>query len=400
MTAVQQRLNRLTGVGDPDLLVVGGGVIGLAAAWRSRQGGADVVLVDPSPGHGASWAAAGMLAAVTEAHFGEESLLGLNRRSAEAWPGFRDEIESATGHDLAYRSDGTLAIAHDAGDRDALQELYRFQQELGLGSTWLTPSECRELEPSLAPDLRGGLFVPVDHQVDPRRLVDALAEACRLAGVRLVADAVAEVTTAGERVTGARCAGGSSIRAAHTLLATGWQSAELAGLPASALPPVRPVKGQILRLRMPTGWPVPRHTVRAISQGTSLYVVVRTDGEIVCGATVEEMGADRRVTAGAIYSLMRDAQLVLPMLLEAEFVEATAGLRPGTPDNAPIIGPTSLDGLLVATGHYRNGILLAPVTAELIAALIAGGGAGTPAQLPEWATAFDPRRFGHVSTPA
>lgn len=376
-----------------DLLVVGGGVIGLAAAWRARQSGAEVVVADPSPGHGASWAAAGMLAAVTEAHFGEESLLGLNRRSAGLWPGFRQELEAASGHDLAYRGDGTLAVAYDAGDRDALHELYEYQQELGLGSTWLEASECRDLEPLLAPAIRGGLFVPLDHHVDPRRVVAALAEACRLAGVRLVADAVAEVTLEGGRVVGARCQGGDVVVALKTLLAAGWQSATLAGLPARALPPVRPVKGQIIRLRMPSGWPVPRHTVRAISQGTSLYVVVRPDGEIVCGATVEEMGTDRRVTGGAIYSLLRDAQLVLPMLLEAEFLEATAGLRPGSPDNAPMIGPGALEGLLVATGHYRNGILLAPVTAELIAGLVGAGSGGTEAELPPWAVAFDPRRF-------
>jgi glycine oxidase len=380
-------------VGETDLLVIGGGVIGLASAWRARQLGAEVVVLDPSPGHGASWAAAGMLAAVTEAHFGEESLLGLNRRAAAAWPAFRHELETTTGHDLSYRDDGTLAVAYDGGDRDALRELYDFQQELGLASTWLTASECRDLEPLLASSIRGGLFVPVDHQVDPRKVVVALAEACRDAGVRLVADSVAAVTTEGDRVTGARCENGEVIRARQSLLAAGWQSAGMAGLPAEALPPVRPVKGQILRLRMPTGWPVPRHTVRAISQGTSLYVVVRSDGEIVCGATVEEMGVDRRVTGGGIYTLMRDAQLVLPMLLEAEFLEATAGLRPGSPDNAPMIGPGAVAGLLVATGHYRNGIILAPVTAELIAGLVGAGGGGTEAELPSWATAFDPRRF-------
>ena len=378
---------------DVDLLVVGGGVIGLASAWRARQGGADVALVDPTPGHGASWAAAGMLAAVTEAHFGEESLLGLNRRSARAWAGFASELAAVSGQDLAYRDDGTLAVAYDAGDRDALLELYRFQQELGLESTWLGPGECRDLEPLLAPAIRGGLFVPFDHNVDPRRLGWALIEACRRDGVNLVADSVAEILLHGERVTGARCAGGTVIGAAQTLLAAGWQAAELPGLPARALPPVRPVKGQILRLRLPEGGPVPRHTLRAISQGTSLYVVVRSDGEIVCGATVEELGEDRRVTAGAIYSLMRDAQLVLPMILEAELVEATAGLRPGSPDNAPMIGPGVLEGLLIATGHYRNGILLAPVTAEIIAGLVTAG-SGTPsAELPDWAAAFAPRRF-------
>jgi len=376
-----------------DLLVVGGGVIGLASAWRARQAGADVTLVDPAPGHGASWAAAGMVAPVTEAHFGEESLLGLNRRSAEMWPGFRGEIEAATGHDLAYGDDGTLAVAYDSGDRNALRELFEFQQELGLDSTWLAPGECRELEPLLAPTVRGGLFVAGDHHVDPRRLIGALVEACRRSGVEMVADSVAELVVAGGHVTGARCGAGGTIEARWTLLATGWEGATAPGLPEWARPPVRPVKGQILRLRMPAGIPAPRHTVRAIAQGTSLYIVVRSDGEIVCGATVEEMGTDRRVTGGGIYSLLRDAQLVLPVLLEAQFTEAIAGLRPGSPDNAPMIGLSQLDGLLVATGHYRNGILLTPVTAELVAGLLAAGSGVDRPELPEWAKAFDPRRF-------
>jgi glycine oxidase len=378
---------------NADLLVVGGGVIGLASAWRACQAGADVTLVDPMPGHGASWAAAGMLAAVTEAHFGEEGLLGLNLRSVEAWGGFRSELRTVTGHDLAYRDDGTLAVAYDSGDRGALHELFRFQTELGLDSTWLGPTECRDLEPLLAPVIRGGLFVAGDHQVDPRRLVEALLEACRLSGVNLVTDRVAQLTLAGERVIGASLNDGAVVNAGWTLLANGWEAAGTAGLPEWARPPVRPVKGQILRLRMPAGLPVPRHTVRAIAQGTSLYIVVRPDGEIVCGATMEELGADQRVTGGGIYSLMRDAQLVLPVLLEAEFTGALAGLRPGSPDNAPMIGPSRLDGLLVATGHYRNGILLAPITAELVVGLLATASAGGQPALPEWATAFDPRRF-------
>jgi glycine oxidase len=386
-------------VKSPDLVVVGGGVIGLACAWRARQAGASVLLADDSLGRGASFAAAGMLAAVTEAHFGEEGLLELNLRSAAVWPGFKDELEAATGEDLAYRDDGTLAVAFDTGDRDALMELYRFQQELKLDSSWLTPSACRDIEPLIAPSIRGGLFVSCDHSVDPRRVVQALHAACEGTGVDVVAEAAAEVIVEQGRVAGVRLRDGDVVRAPQTLLAAGWEAGILPGLPTEARPPVRPVKGQIMRLKLPDGYPVPRHTVRAISQGTSLYVVVRPDGEIVCGATVEEMGADTRVTGGGVYALLRDAQLVLPMLLEAEFKEAIAGLRPGSPDNAPMIGLGAIDGLLVATGHYRNGILLAPITASLIAGLVHGGRGGSGAagagggELPSWAAGFDPRRF-------
>jgi glycine oxidase len=375
----------------PDVVVVGGGVIGLSCAWRAATAGARVTLYDPSPGQGASWAAAGMLAPVTEAHFGEEALLRLNLASAEAWPSFAAELEAAAGEQLAYQAEGTLAVAHDAGDRDALLHLLEFQQELGLESSWLGPQACRELEPLLATSIRGGLLARGDHQVDPRRVVSALQLACRSAGVELRRDSVAGILlSAGGAATGVRLAEGETRESAAVVLAAGWRSALVEGLPPEARPPVRPVKGQIIRLRLPPRYKVPGHTVRGISQGSSIYIVIRPDGEIVCGATVEEMGCDTTVTGGGIYTLLRDAQLIFPVLLEAEFVEATAGLRPGSPDNAPLIGPSAVSNLLVATGHFRNGILLAPVTATLVAGLLSSG-AG--AELPSWASAFDPRRF-------
>jgi glycine oxidase len=378
-----------------DVLVIGGGVIGLSIAWTARKAGAGVVLCDPAPGRGASWAAAGMIAPVTEAHFGEEALLCLNLASAEAWPLFAAELSSATGQDLGYQCEGTLAVAHDAGDRNVLLELQKFHRELGLESTWLTADACRQAEPLLASSIRGGLFAKSDHQVDPRRLVRPLAQACGSSGVDMRAEGVTEIVVKGEQAVGARLAGGDMLAAGRTVLAAGWQSALLPGLPPHARPPVRPVKGQILRLRLPARYPVPSHTVRAVSQGSLIYVVVRPDGEIVCGATVEEMGADLAVTGGGIYTLLRDAQLVFPVLLEADFVEAVAGLRPGSPDNAPLIGSSGLGNLLVAGGHYRNGILLAPVTASLVNDLLS---ADDPApELPEWAKSFDPRRFGAAS---
>ncbi|MGH9170195.1 MAG: glycine oxidase ThiO [Acidimicrobiales bacterium] len=377
---------------SPDVLVIGGGVIGLSIALAARAAGAAVVVCDPQPGHGSSWAAAGMIAPVTEAHFGEEALLSLNLRSARSWPSFAHELSRVTGLDLGYQAEGTLAVAHDTGDREVLLELLRFHQELGLDSTWLTASECRQAEPLLAPSIRGGLLARCDHQVDPRRLVQALAEACRLNDVDLLADEVVELIVGRGRAGGVRLRGGGTVLARRTVLAAGWRSASLIGLPDRVRPPVRPVKGQILRLRLPDRYPPPGHTVRAISRGSSVYIVVRPDGEIVCGATVEEMGDDTTVTGGGVYSLLRDAQLVFPVLLEASFVEASAGLRPGSPDNAPLIGPSELSGLLVATGHYRNGVLLAPVTADLMAGLLASD-LSVP-ELPGWAKSFDPRRFG------
>jgi glycine oxidase len=373
-------------VGQPDAVIVGGGVIGLSAAWLAARDGLEVVVVDPTPGNGASWAAAGMLAPVTEVHYNEEALLELNLRAAEAWPAFAAELEDASGLDVGYRPCGTLAVAADAGDRAVLEDLHRFQLELGLASTWCGPAECRRLEGLLSPRIRGGVLVPGDHQADPRRLVRALVTACELAGVTLVDDRVERVLSQGARVRGVATVAGSEILAASVVLAAGAWMSSIGGLPNGAMPPIRPVKGQILRLRFPPDLPLPERNIRGIVQGSSLYLVPRLDGELVCGATVEERGEDRSVTAGAVYTLLRDAQAILPALAEAELVETGAGLRPGTPDNAPYLGKGALDGLVIASGHYRNGILLAPVSASVVAAVLAGK------PLPPWAVPFSPDR--------
>ncbi len=361
-------------------------MIGLSSAWLAARDGLEIALVDPSPGSGASWAAAGMLAPVTEVHYNEEALLELNLRAAEAWPVFAADLEAATGQSVGYRPCGTLAVAADAGDRAMLEDLHRFQLELGLASTWCSAADCRNLEALLSPRVRGGILVPGDHQADPRRLVKALVAACEAAGVIIVKERVERVLTRSGRVVGVTCSGGSELLADSVVLATGAWTASIGGLPSGALPPVRPVKGQILRLRFPSDIPAPKRNIRGIVQGSSLYLVPRLDGELVCGATVEERGEDTSVTAGAVYTLLRDAQLILPALAEAELVEAIAGLRPGTPDNAPYLGRGALEGLVVASGHYRNGILLAPTSASVVAALLAG----KPA--PAWAEPFSPDR--------
>jgi glycine oxidase len=369
------------------VVVVGGGVIGLSIAWRARLTSLSVTLLDPTPGAGASWAAAGMLAPVSEVHYGEERLLGLNLASAARFPSFVAELEDATGLDVGYRPCGTLAVAADADDRAVLDDLHAFQCRLGLVSTRLLSGECRELEPSLAPTIRGGLLVEGDHQVDNRRLSRALLAACAGAGVDIVAASVASVITNGDRVVGVELDAGEQLVAAAVVLAAGCWSARLAGLAPGVLPPVRPVKGQILRLRAPVDPPFIRRNLRSIVAGSSVYVVPRADGEIVVGATVEEQGFDTTVTVGAVHQLLRDAWTVLPGIAELELVETHAGLRPGSPDNAPIIGAAAVNGLVVATGHYRNGILLTPVTADAVAELLATG------TTPELIQPFSPRRF-------
>ncbi len=374
------------GAAPRDVVVVGGGAVGLAAAWQAARAGCTVTVLDPHPGRAASWAAAGMLAPVTEVHYGEEALLALNLAAARRYPGFVADLEAATGLDVGYRTSGTLAVAMDGDDAAVLRDLHDFQLRLGLTVEPLRASQCRAREPLLSPRVRAGLLVAGDHQVDNRRLVAALLEACARAGVEVLADAAAAVTVAGERVTGVRTTGDTHLTAAHVVLAAGCWSGRIDGLPEHARPRVRPVKGQILRLRGPAGGPLLAGTVRGLVHGNSVYLVPRADGELVIGATVEEQGFDTRVTAGAVHELLRDAYELVPGIAELELVEALAGLRPGSPDNAPLIGPGALEGLVVATGHHRNGILLAPLTADAVTALVTG------AAVPEAVRPFRPDR--------
>jgi glycine oxidase len=357
-----------------DVVVVGGGVIGLAIAWRAALAGLSVTCVDPKPGGGASWAAAGLLAPVTEVHYGEDSLLKLNLASADRYPSFVAELDQATGLDVGYRQCGTLAVALDGDDKVALDELDAFHQRLGLKSERLTGGECRRLEPLLAPVIRGGLLVHGDHQVDNRRLCHALLRAVASAGVTLMASTASAIVVEGNRVTGVRSGDGAHIPTGQVVLAAGCWSASVLGLPSDAVPQVRPVKGQLLRLQAPVEPPLLSRNLRCLVAGSHVYLVPRANGEIVVGATVEEQGFDITVTAGAIRQLLHDAWQVLPAISELQLVETHAGLRPGSPDNAPMLGVSpSVEGLVIATGHFRNGILLTPVTADAIAELLLTG---------------------------
>jgi glycine oxidase len=371
-----------------DVLVIGGGIIGLVTAWRAAQRGFTTAVLDPEPGGGAAQVAAGMLAAVTELHHGEQTLLALNLASARRYPGFAAELTDLTGRGLGYRRSGTLAVALDADDRAHLRELHALQRESGLESEWLSGRECRRLEPMLAPGVRGGLRVDGDHQVDPRRLAAALVTACERAGVVFHREWAERLTVVRERAAGAVTRAGTELTAGQVVLAAGSLSGRLAGVPRDVLPPVRPVKGQVLRLTVPERTaPFLTRTVRAVVRGSHAYLVPRENGELVVGATSEEQGWDTTVTAGGVYELLRDAHELVPGITELPLTETRAGLRPGSPDNAPLLGPSDLDGLLLATGHYRNGVLLTPVTGDALAHALATG------ELPEEARPFTPRRF-------
>jgi glycine oxidase len=369
-------------VAAADVIVVGGGVVGLTVAWRTAQRGLDVMVVDPAPGRSATWAAAGMLAPVTEVGYGEEPLLALNRAAAASYPDFVAELESAAGTAVGYRAAGTMLVARDGDDNAALAELHRFQHSLGLDARRLRGRECRAEEPALVPSVRGGILVAGDHQVDNRALAGALQTACERAGVTFLAERAA-LTVASGAVTGVRTAAEEACSAGTVVLAAGSWSGGVEGVPPDARPPIRPVKGQLLHLRGPGEAPLLTRTVR----GADVYLVPRADGRLVVGATVEELGFDTTITAGAVYELLRAAYELVPGVAELELTEVAVGLRPTSPDNAPLLGPSLVEGLVIATGHYRNGILLAPVTGAAIAELIDTGRA------PENIAPFSPARF-------
>ena len=363
-----------------DVVVVGAGIVGLACAWRAAQRGLSVLVLDRGPaGGGASSTAAGMLAPVTEAEFGEEALLRLNLAGAAAWAAFAAELAERSGLDTGYRQCGALVVAADRDDLDELRRLHAFQRSLGLDAEWLTGRECRRLEPGLSPRVGGGVLAPHDHQADPRATLRALRAALEHEGGELVEGV--EVTS----VEGVGVAtGGGLIDAGEVVVAAGAWSARL----ARDAPPVRPVKGQVLRLREPrAGTPLAARIVRT----PRCYVVPRASGEVVVGATVEERGFDATVTAGGVHRLLEAAWEALPDVEERELVETSVGFRPGTPDNAPVIGRATRGGPIWATGHHRNGILLAPLTATAVSALLAD------APPPEPLAGFGPERFAAVA---
>ena len=363
----------------PDVIVIGGGAIGLTVAWRAAERGLRTILLEHGGvGGGTSHHAAGMLAPVAEAIAGEESLLELGLASASAWPAFAAELG-----DVGYTACGTLLVARDADEAATLEREIALRRRFGLSVERLRASEARRREPGLAPTLRLALDVADDHAVDPRRLCRALVAAIRGAGgdVR-EGTAVAGVEVSRDRVTGVRLADGAVLAAGDVVIAAGAWAGELAGVGEPV--PLRPVKGQILRLHDPAG---PGLLRRVIRMGPA-YVVPRGDGRYVIGATSEERGFDRTVTAGAMFELLRDASELVPGVSEWVVDEFTAGLRPGTPDNLPAIGPGSVPGLHWAVGHRRGGILLAPVTAQLVV----DGLTGDP---PEGV--FTPRRFARAA---
>ena len=375
----------------PSVAIIGGGVIGLAIGWRLAQAGCPAEIFERGEaGKGASWAAAGMLAAGVETEPGELALHALNRASQLAWPDFAAELEKATGQSVELRPEGTLMVALNRDDVAQLRYTYDFQRSQGIALEWLSGVEARQREPFLHPNVAAAVFCAGDHQVENRKLVRALRAAFLAAGGKLHEhQAVTEIELAGTRVTGLRL-GTQRIAADIVVLAAGAWSAEIAGLPQLARPPVRPIKGQMLSLRMDPSHPLLRHVVWT----PRVYLVPRVDGRLIVGATSEERGFDGNLTAGGVFSLLEGAWRALPGVEELPIDEMWVGFRPGSRDDAPMLGSGEVEGLFYATGHHRNGILLTPVTARALADFILTG------DMPEVCRPFSIARFAKKNSAA
>jgi len=379
-------------VSKPSVAIIGAGVIGLGIAWRLAARGVSVAVFDKGvSGAGASHAAAGMLAACAEAEPGEEALVTLGRVSQARWPAFAAELKQASGVDVGLRPEGTLVVALTSDDQARLSHQLTFQQKLGLPLQWISAAETRRREPHLAGKLAGAVFSPEDTQVDNRKLAAALRIAAEAAGARIREHhEVKTISSDAGRVDGIILADGTKVGADVVVLAAGAWSRSIDGLAPELRPPVRPIKGQMLALRMDPAAPLLTHVVWA----PGAYLVPRLDGRLLVGATVEEKGYDTSLTAGGILTLLEAAWRVVPAVEELPIDEMWVGHRPGSRDDAPILGTGPIDGLIYATGHHRNGILLTPVTADSIAQLVLEG-AADPAIRP-----FGIERFGSLRAAA
>ncbi|MGD0315041.1 MAG: glycine oxidase ThiO [Xanthobacteraceae bacterium] len=347
--------------------IIGAGVVGLGIAWRLAGRAAVTVFDRGKAGSGASHAAAGMLAACCEAEPGEEALIALGRESQARWPAFAEELLRTSGIDVELRREGILHLALTADDQAEIAQRLEFHRRLDLPLEWLSAAATRAREPHLAGKIAGALFSPEDHQVDNRKLVQALRVAAEAAGATICEHRpVKEIVVQGGRAKGVLLQDQTVAAADIVVLAAGAWSRGIAGLPPDGRPPVRPLKGQMLTLRMDAAAPLISHVVWA----PGAYMVPRRDGRLIVGATVEEKGFDETITAGGVLALLEAAWRAVPAVEELPIEEMCVGHRPGSRDDAPILGRGPLEGLFYATGHHRNGILLAPVTADAMARLI------------------------------
>ena len=357
------------------VVIIGGGIIGLGIGWQLAKSGCAVTIYERDrAGRAASWAAAGMLAPIAEVHFEEQELLELGSVSLRLYPEWVRELEVDSQMCVGYRREGTLIVGVDRDDAGLLQHFYDSQRLLGLKAEWLTGAEARDIEPLLSPQISAAISCPDDHPVDNRLMVSALIAAFQMAGGTLSENTpIKKIEVQNGRARGVWTE--EKLHEADVIvLAAGCWSAEIDGLPDPISPPVRPVKGQMLALQMESGI-TPQRVIRTprAKYNTNAYLVPKASGRLIVGATSEEMGFDTQLTAGGLFELLRSAWEAVPGIYELPVLETWAGLRPGSRDNAPILGRTCVENLIMATGHYRNGILLTPVTAREISSLILTG---------------------------
>lgn len=369
-----------------EVAVIGGGIIGLGIAWEARRAGHTVTVIDPAPAKGATFAAGGMLAPVSELHYQEDALLELTLASAARWPAFVGSLPD--GLPTGFNTSPTLVLGGDRADRQALSDLRDVQLRHGLEVSQLTIREARALEPMIGPQISCAYKVEADHQVDPRAMAAALRTALlggTSSGESPASCFIERAATAllhhdpndtHSRVIGVLLADGREVHAREVIVANGLGAPTLAGLPEGLNVPIRPVHGDILRLRVPEHLrPLTSATIRGMVRGLPVYIVPREDGTVVIGATSRE-DHNAGVSAGGVHQLLRDAQVLLPAVAELELIECTARARPGTPDNAPLLGRVAgpggrdIPGLIIATGFFRHGVLLTAIAANIVRQLL------------------------------
>lgn len=373
---------------DKPIVIVGAGVIGLSIGWKLAAAGQSVIVFDRGDaGREASWLSAGMLAPQTEMGFEDEAIYALGRESLNRWPAFVSALEAASGLSVDYRTEGILHVADDRDATEALQRQFEFQKGHGLDVEWMTGTRARDIEPFLAPRLPAAVYCKSDHQIDNQLLVEALVRAFQKSGGVLREFTQVKTIIPDEAAPAVILADGSRVEATRVILAAGAWSRQIEGIAPDAQPPVRPVKGQMLQLQMA----LPFELTHVI-WGPDCYIVPKSSGRLLLGATVEERGFDSSITAGGLYKLLEAGWRIVPGIYDLEVTETWAGLRPGSRDNDPILGEVDVPGVVYATGHYRNGILLVPVTADEITRLILKG------ETSDWLEPFSPKRFTRSTT--
>jgi glycine oxidase len=366
-----------------DAVIAGGGLIGAAIALELARAGLQVALFDRhEPGEGSSWAAAGILSPAPE-NAGMISIVPLGRASLELYPEFVATVEEISGQSAGYRARGTLEALFSTDAQEKLSTIIALHHGLGLKAEPVRAEDAREMEPALSPELEAAVFRPDEACVDNRALTKAVLTAAECSGVKtLTGSNVQSIAKNGRRCDGF-VVDGERVQSRWTVIAAGCHSAEIEG--AARYAPIRPAKGQMIALRAKD------LTIERVLWSDHVYLVPRNDRRILAGATVEYVGFDKKVTLGAVQKIITATLQLAPTLADAQMEDTWAGLRPDSPDHLPIIGPTDLEGLLIATGHFRSGILLAPITAQLIREWIT-----TQNVSQDW-TRFNPMRFGEVA---